>query len=546
MNTENNNDLSLEQKAFVREIVRDPALFAEHVLGLSLWDKEVEILRSIKSKRRTAVKACHGVGKTFTLAVATLWWLARYQDGIVLTTSPTQRQVRTQLWNEMRRLVAQARVPFPEPNTTSFPFRGDENFALGFSTNQADNFQGYHGRHVLIIADEAPGIESGIWDAIAGTMAGGIVHIVMAGNPTVPSGAFFDAFTKERGLWNCFTIDSFDSPNLKGLGLSELLALDPAEGGPLDQNSFPFLVTKRWVYDQYSVWWHGSESSSPNWLSRVLARFPDQAQNALIKMVWLERARQHALEHPVCDSGSAPLVAGVDVGGGGEAETVVYVCECRRDLRKIIRMGAWRGEDTRGQVVNFLNEFRPRLSSVRVDSIGVGHNFGLHLRDCRFPVELINVGMTCESKPHWRENDPARRFLNLKASFYQALADAFEHDQVEGLTDETTMGQLAGLLYEIDSLGRTKIESKEDARKRGVPSPDRADALMLALGELPPFYEYRSGREIDPQLTKEAFVMPRNDGYAGDRCLAQDAWDDLPAKVRQGISGHGLRRGYIY
>jgi hypothetical protein len=67
-----------------------------------------------------------------------------------------------------------------------------------------------------------------------------------------------------------------------------------------------------------------SESSSPNWLSRVLARFPDQAQNALIKMVWLERAKQRALQNPV-DTGSAPLVAGVDVGGG-EAETVVYVC----------------------------------------------------------------------------------------------------------------------------------------------------------------------------------------------------------------------------
>jgi phage terminase large subunit len=67
---------------------------------------------------------------------------------------------------------------------------------LGLSTNQAENFQGYHGKSVLIIADEAPGIEVGLWDAIAGTMAGGKVHIVMAGNPTTASGAFFDAFTR--------------------------------------------------------------------------------------------------------------------------------------------------------------------------------------------------------------------------------------------------------------------------------------------------------------------------------------------------------------
>src|SRR5208282_387273 len=100
---------------------------------------------------------------------------------------------------------------------------------------------------------------------------------------TIPSGPFFDAFTKERGLWKCLSIDAFDSPNLKGIDLEQLLAMDPAEGGPLDQNPVPYLVTKRWVYEQHQRWWHGSESASPLWQSRVMAQFPDQAQNALIK-----------------------------------------------------------------------------------------------------------------------------------------------------------------------------------------------------------------------------------------------------------------------
>ena len=248
MKTKNSHELSAEQKQFVRNIVSDPALFATHILGVSLWDREAEILQSIKASRRTAVKACHGVGKTFTLAMAALWWLARYPEGIVLTTSPTQRQVRTQLWSEIHRAVERAKVPYPSLKTTELKFRDENNFAIGFSTNQAENFQGYHGKYVLIIADEAPGITSGIWDAVAGTMAGGTVHIVMAGNPTVPSGAFFDAFSKERGLWSCFTIDPFDSPNLKGLDLEQLLRMDPNEGGPLDRNPIPYLVTKRWVY----------------------------------------------------------------------------------------------------------------------------------------------------------------------------------------------------------------------------------------------------------------------------------------------------------
>jgi len=496
MKRKNSPQLSTEQKSSLRKVVADPVLFAIHILGSTLWEREAEILQSIRTHRRTAVKAAHAVGKTFILAISALWWLARYPDGIVLITSPTLRQVRTVLWLEIHRLVGRAKVPYPKLKTTELKLRDDNNFAIGFSTNQAENFQGYHGKHVLIIADEAPGIDSAIWDAVAGVMAGGKVHIVMAGNPTVPSGAFYDAFTKERGLWNCFTISAFDSPNLKGLSLEELLDLDPAEGGPLDRNPFPYLATRRWVRDQYFAWWHGSESSSPKWLSRVLAQFPDQAQNALIKMIWLERATQRAIENPVRDIGSGSLVAGVDVGGG-EAETVVYVAERTHNRCRIIAMGAWRGEDTRGQVVNFLNQFRPRLRAVRVDSIGIGHNFGLHLRDCRFPVELINVGMSCESKPQWGENDPARRFVNLKACFYQEVADAFERDQVEGLMDEATIGQLAGLLYEIDSQGRIKIESKDQARARGVTSPDRAEALMLALCKPPVEWHQQSVRDLE-------------------------------------------------
>jgi phage terminase large subunit len=143
----------------------------------------------------------------------------------------------------------------------------------------------------------------------------------------------------------------------------------------------------------------------------------------------------------------------------------------------------------------------------QVDAIGIGHNFGLHLGDCRFPVDPINVSRRCESSPHLGDDDPALRFVNLKACFYQALADAFERDQIEGLTDETTIGQLASLIYEIDSQGRLKLESKEQARARGVPSPDRAEALMLALCKPPQKIEYRSARDL-PSSNAQTGICP--------------------------------------
>jgi hypothetical protein len=199
------------------------------------------------------------------------------------------------------------------------------------------------------------------------------------------------------------------------------------------------------------------------------------------------------LQTPV-DYQRASLVAGVDVGGG-QAETVVYLCECGPHKKIIVKFGASRGGDARGDVVRFLQPYREHLLSVRVDAIGIGHNFGLHLRDHRFPVELVNVSRPCNSQSQLRENDPARRFANDKALFYQGLADALEHDELQGLSDETTIGQLAGILYKIDSHGRLKIEPRKE-RERGVPSPDRAEALMLALCKHQRVFEYHSVREL--------------------------------------------------
>ena len=475
----NKSVLTDKQIEFVRRAVTEPVLFAQRILGVKLWDKQIEILNSVRNHRRTAIKSCHA-GKTFILGVLALWWLARYRNGLVITTSSTFRQVKSQIWAEIHRLVANAKVPYPEVNKTELKLRGENNVAFGLSTNKAENFQGCHGRHILIIVDEAPGIDPEIWPAIAGITAGGDVRVAMAGNPTTPSGPFYDAFYQERSSWNCITIDSFDTPNLKGITLEQLLASDPSEGGSLDQNRFPYLVSGRWVYEQYFTWWHGDEQSSPIWMSRVRVQFPDQAEDSLIKLRWLERARDRARENPVADTGRR-LVVGVDVGGG-HAETVVFVCEILGVTRRIIDMGAWRAEDTRGQVVRFLAPFCDRLTNIYIDGTGIAHNFGLHLRDQGFPVELAKVGMPCSSRPELVENDPAKRFANEKARLYQVLADALERDQIEGLSDETTIAQLADLRFDLDSRGRMRIESKRKIIRRRGASPDRAEALMLAIG----------------------------------------------------------------
>src|SRR5580704_2228756 len=120
-------------------------------------------------------------------------------------------------------------------------------------------------------------------------------------------------------------------------------------------------------------------------------------------------------------------------------------------------------DDSRGEVVNFLAPFKNALHSVNVDSIGIGHYFARHLMDLGYGVHPVNVGESA------RQSD---KFANLKAELYWNLREVLQEGAISGLTDELTIQQLASIRYEHNSRGQVLIESKEDARKRGLGSPD--------------------------------------------------------------------------
>jgi phage terminase large subunit len=465
------NDVRLEE---VERVALDPLLFVERVVGDDLWSGQRRILRAVAGRPRVAVKACHASGKTMLAALAVLWWMARYEDGIAITTAPTWEQVRDLLWGEIHKALGRSRIGgMGAVNQTEIRI-GPGRYAIGLSTNRGVRFQGFHGEHVLIVMDEAPGVEGDIWEAIEGVRAGGRVHLLALGNPTITSGPFHDAFTVNRDGWATFTIDAFDTPNLEGFPLEKVRAMP--RGLPEDAPEFaarprPYLVTRRWVYEKFWEW----GEKSPLWQARVRGQFPEQAQDALISLAWIEAARARAAE----PDPKARLYAGIDVAGPGEDET----CAIVRDERgAIVAAASWRSADPRGEVVAFLGEWRERLYTVNVDSIGIGYNFGLHLQDQGFPIELVNVG------------EPSRepeKFANAKAEYYWGLRMRFEAGDVSGIEDEIAIGQLTAIRYRHNPRGQIRIESKEEARKRGVKSPDRAEAMMLAfVNRTPGIIEY--------------------------------------------------------
>lgn len=340
----------------------DPVSFVGYYLNHKTWVGQREMLRAIARYPRVAVKACHASSKTFSAAEAVLWWLTRHKKSIVLTTSPTGRQVEAQLWGEIHKTLASGpRINYPQINLASVKLSEDR-WAMGFSTspeNAGVNLHGFHGAHVLMIVDEATGVEGPIWDAIEGARAGGDVHQLVLCNPVVPSGPVYEIFTRQRAQWYTITINAFGTPNLKcpcqqqhgDFTLDMLRSLPPGlseSGHPaFAHKPWPELVSRYWVYEMY--WKYGEDSAF--FESRVLGQFPTQAEDALYSLAKLEAARAKPGEQ--LDDGISPVIVGIDVAGPGKGETTVTV----RCGPNIIAHQGWNERDPakqQGVVVNFL------------------------------------------------------------------------------------------------------------------------------------------------------------------------------------------------
>lgn len=452
----------------------DPVGFQHGILRRELWGLQQKIAHMAAGSRTGAVKGCHASGKTFAVSGAVLHHLAIYPRGKVLTIAPTLRQVKL-LWEEIEVARSKSMFQFPECSTTGLRIT-EERYGLGFSSSKGVNAQGFHGQDVLIITDESPGIIADVWDAIEGIRAGGRVRQLKLGNPTVPSGPFFDDFTRHRGRTDCLTISAFDTPNLRNAAAGRPFTIEELQALPQDELEdapVPHLVTRWWVLDKYVRW----GPQNPRYVSRVLGEFPTQSDFAVFSLEWIERARREPTEHEVTRARehAAVIQVGVDVAGPGDDETTA----CARVNGMILARGAWPDADPRGAVARWLHMLRAsqpyQLGVVVVDVVGIGYNFALHLADLGFPV----VGFSGGKAPL----DP-EQFVNSKAEAYFRLRDMYKAGYIshsDGTLDDEKEAQLSAVQYRETSRGLIQVEPKEEARKRGIASPDRAEAEVMAF-----------------------------------------------------------------
>lgn len=408
-------------------------------------------MESVRDHPRTAVRSCHGSGKTYNAAEIVLWFALSFPGSRVLTTAPTFRQVETLLWQEIRQAHAKARVPLGGRMLLTQLKIEDGWFAIGYSTDDPDSFQGHHADHLLVVFDEASGIDAAIWEAADGVLSGAHARILSIGNPTDPAGRFAEE-CKADGVSRVH-ISAFDTPNLAGLTVEDF------RDGSWQEKAPPLfagaMVTPAWVADKMRRW----GEASPLWISRVLGEFPDASTNTLIPLAWIEAAQRRTLEP------GEPHTLGVDVGRGHD-ETVIY--ERRGSVARL--RYAKQTPDTMtavGAVVQALRE--TWATHANVDVIGVGAGVVDRLVEQGRPVTGVNVG----EKAHDSE-----RFSNRRAEVFWGLRERFEFGEIDlDPDDDEILSQLCSITYDPNSRGQIVIQSKDAMDS----SPDRADALALAF-----------------------------------------------------------------
>jgi phage terminase large subunit len=409
-------------------------------------------MEAVRDRPRTAVRACHGVGKTAAAAQTALWFLGTHPNSRVITTAPTWAQVEQLLWREVRASVARAHRLgvgdiFPRPSATKLEI-GDQWFAIGLSTNEPERFQGHHADHLLLICDEASGVDERIYEASEGFLTAAGAKVLLIGNPTRIGGQFHRAFGQEKARWSQIHISAYDSPNLTG--------------EPVPPEVARALVTKAWVEDAENAW--GRESAM--FQVRALGEFADQGPDTVISLATVDEAQLRELP---ADSEKERVVICCDVARFGTDETVI----AERIGQRIRILESYVGKpttDTAGKISRYAAAQPIAHVRIVIDDTGVGGGVTDQLRAAGWRVTAFNGG----EKAFRPEKYPNRR----SELWFEGAA------QMEDLDldpDDQLAADLTAPKYTYDLKHRQVVERKEETKKRLGRSPDRGDAVLLCL-----------------------------------------------------------------
>ncbi len=447
--------MKIDNRTFYQAL---PDLWLRRMSGEIAWEKQRAIMRAVVRHPRVAVASANSCGKTFIAARIAVWFLCMYARSVVIITAPTDRQVLEVLWREMRAFKAKAEAR-GNPIGGKLLLTGkwefsEDHFAIGFSTNDNDTakFQGFHAPHLLVIADEAPGISEQIFEGITAVLKGAHTRLLAIGNPTTLEGWFYEAF-KSEGWWATH-ISAFDTPNV-------------LEGRIV----VPGLITAKDIEQARTDYREGS----PMWQARIEGRFPTQLEDTMIALDWVEKAAE--LQPPK----QGEVVVGADIARFGQDSTVFVA----RQGMNLFAAEQFNQIDTM-QATGLLATFCRKVGAQRaqVDVVGLGAAVVDRLREVvnGLDIDLKVVEMGAGEKAHDDKN-----YANASAEWYAALALMLREGRAGGTVfgNKRLIAELSSRKRRMRSDGRWELEPKQEIHKRGGRSPDWGDAVAMCFAPSP-------------------------------------------------------------
>jgi hypothetical protein len=454
--------------------IADPVGWIRERCKRFIWSKQRQIAESVRDHRYTAVPACHGPGKTFIASGIATWWLDAHPptESFLVTTAPSDPQVKALLWREIGR---RKRESHSEGRITLDAkwYRGEkmvDEEIIGYGRKpqdyNADFFQGIHAKYVLIIIDEAGGVPKALWDALETLMTNEYARILAIGNPDDPT-SYFEQVCRPGSGYNVIRIDAFSTPNFTG--------------EPVPKDVSEQLVSQTWVDERRKKWGIGS----PLYQSKVLALFPEISDDTLITPNMVRIAQAKKIEPTLTGQ------YGFDIARFGSDETVGY----RNQNGYVRRVYNKHKQDTvltTNAIHMFMLGHGVDYVPAVVDVVGVGGGVVDQLRARDLNVIPFDSGEKAFAP---------KRFANRRAEVYWKLRQLFEEHRFDiDPLDEELAAQLTSIKWFVTH-GRIQIESKEQMKRRGLPSPDRADAFMMATSALDSFIEAQDRYVPVPSIT---------------------------------------------
>lgn len=430
---------------FIERYYDDPVLFVREVLGKEPLSWQTEFLNKLASgSRRLTIRAGHGVGKSTACGWALLWhMLTRFPQKSVIT-APAEKTLLHGIFADLKALINNL-PPFLgnllEHNMTEIRMKAapQESFiaAKTSSASTPEALAGIHSEHVLIIVDEASGVDEAVYNAAGGSMSTEGSVTVLIGNPTRNSGYFYNTHqgtTWEKMHVSCTTV--------------------------------PELVDENYIKDMAEQ--HGEDSNE--YRIRVLGEFPLSDENTLIPAFHVDAA----FERDIQGAPTGNLIYGVDPARFGPDRSVLV--KRRGDVVEEILV--WKGLDNVQLAGAIAAEARlDRPSEICVDVIGIGSGVRdiLHHQG-EFNIIGVNVAEASAFNP---QANRLRDDLWLQCRDWLKSGNAKlpkDHKVAKELREE-----LVAVSYTYSGTGKIIIESKDQMRRRMRRSPDIADALCLTF-----------------------------------------------------------------